>query len=36
MDEASTEPVDATEKLLELGITPCKDPIELMRSLSQP
>jgi len=35
MDEASTEPVDATEKLLELGITPCENPVELMRSMSQ-
>ncbi len=35
MDESCTEPVDASEKLRELGITPCKDPVELMRNMSQ-
>ena len=35
MDESSTEPVDASEKLIELGITPCENPVELMRSMSQ-
>ncbi|NQU07243.1 MAG: hypothetical protein HQ583_01685 [Candidatus Abyssubacteria bacterium] len=35
MDEASTEPVDATEKLIELGITPCEDPLEMARKLAQ-
>jgi len=35
MDESSTEPVDATEKLLELGITPCADPLEMARKLAQ-
>jgi len=35
MDESSTEPVDATEKLIELGITPCEDPVDLARKMAQ-
>ncbi|UCD57113.1 MAG: hypothetical protein JSV16_15060 [Candidatus Hydrogenedentota bacterium] len=35
MEEYSTEPVDASEKLIELGITPCEDPLEMARKLAQ-
>ena len=35
MDEASTEPVDASEKLIELGITPCEDALDMARKMAQ-
>ncbi len=35
MEEYSAEPVDAYEKLIELGITPCADPLEMARELAE-
>jgi len=35
MEESCTEPVDATEKLIELGITPCENPLDMARKMAQ-
>jgi len=35
MVEWSSEPVDATDKLIELGITPCLDLMDLARIMKE-
>ncbi len=34
MEESSAEPVDASDKLMELGITPCEDPVDFARKMA--
>jgi len=35
MEEWSAEPVDASDKLIELGITPCENPLDMARKMAQ-